>query len=118
MFGPPNFDPAMGGRRAGPPPVPTPLSYWEPGQELRRWDPEQQAWVNNFPAVTLDPRERTHYSFGRGSSCGPLRRTLGPCVPLPLDLTEDPHGCSHCALDVQSLCDHVHAHQDHVYSRA
>jgi len=90
MLGLPKFDPALGDRLAGPPPVPPPLLYSEPGQALRRWDPEQQAFVTNCLPVTLVPRERTQDSPGAGSSSGPLRLTLGPCASLPLDLVEDP----------------------------
>ena len=86
MVGPPKFDPAMGDRRAGPPP----LLYSEPGQESRRWGPEQQAFVLNVPIVTIFPRERTQYSPGTGSSSGPLRLSLGPCASLSPDLIEDP----------------------------
>jgi len=64
MLGPPKFDPTMGDRLAGPPPLP--------------------------PSVTLVPRERTQVSPGTGSSARPLRLTLGPCASLPPDLMEDP----------------------------
>ena len=65
MPGPPRFDPALGGRRGGPP-----------------------------PALRIVPRERTQDTLGSGSNSGPARPTLrlspGPCASLPLDLTDDP----------------------------
>ena len=43
-----------------------------------------------LPSIKLVPRERTQDSPGAGSSSGPARLSLGPCVTLPPDLTEDP----------------------------
>ena len=61
MPGPPRFDPAMGDRRAGPP-----------------------------PSINLVPRERTQDSPGASASTIPVRLSPGPCATLPPDVTEDP----------------------------